>query len=67
MVKAKIRKDGRNSGYLTRVYILARELDVKTSTIVTKCQEHNFEVKNHMSLVSPGIAGLIREWFSKAD
>lgn len=49
----------------TRVYILARELDVKSSVIIEKCQEHNFEIKNHKSLASPGLAGLIREWFSK--
>jgi len=51
----------------TKVYILARELGVKSLTIVRKCQEHNFKVKNHMSQVSPGLAGLIREWFSKPD
>ena len=49
----------------TRVYILARELDVESSTIIKKCQKHNFEVKNYMSFVSPGLAGLVREWFSK--
>lgn len=51
----------------TKVYILARELGVKSSTIVRKCQEHNFKIKNHMSRVSPGEAGLIREWFFEPD
>ncbi len=49
----------------TRVYILACELNAKSSAIIKKCQEHNFDIKNHMSSVSPGLAGLIREWFSK--
>lgn len=49
----------------TRVYILARELDVESSTIIEKCQQHNFKIKNRMSPVSPGLAGLIREWFSE--
>jgi len=49
----------------TRVYILARERGVESSTIIDKCRQHNFEIKNRMSLVSPGLAGLIWEWFSK--
>ncbi|MBW8041576.1 MAG: hypothetical protein FVQ85_16490 [Planctomycetes bacterium] len=48
----------------TRVYILARALGVESSTIIEKCHQHNLEIKNHMSRVSPGLAGLIREWFS---
>jgi hypothetical protein len=48
-----------------RVCLLARELDVDNSTIIKKCQKHNFEVKNSMSEVSSGLAGLIREWFKK--
>jgi len=55
----------RETNNATRVYILARELNAKSTTIVKKCQKHNFDIKNHMSLVSPGLAGLIREWFSK--
>lgn len=51
----------------TRVCFLARELDVESSTIVKKCHEHNFDVKNKMSLVSPGLEGIIREWFSKEN
>lgn len=51
----------------TKVYILAKELGVKSSTIVKKCREYNFKIKNHMSPVSPGEAGLIREWFLELD
>ena len=49
----------------TRVHILAREVNVKSTAIVKKCRGHNFDIKNHMSKVSPGLAGLIREWFSE--
>ena len=48
-----------------RLHILAHELGVKSSAIMEKYQKHNFEIKNHMSLVSPILAGLIREWFDK--
>lgn len=60
---------GRNktdSSEKNRVHILARELNAETTAIIKKCQEHNFDIKNHMSPVSPGLAGLIREWFGKA-
>lgn len=60
---AKLKSEDKEN---TRVYILARELDVESSTIIKKCQKHNFEIKNHMSPVSSGLAGLIREWFSNA-
>lgn len=48
---------------------MAKELGVKRySAIINKCQEHNFStIKTPMSRVSPGLAGLIREWFSKPD
>ncbi len=51
----------------TRVYILAKELDVKSSTIVKKCQDEGLDVKSHMSPVSAGLAATIREWFSEGD
>jgi len=51
----------------TRVYILAKELDVKSSAIVKKCQDEGLEVKNHMSVISAGLAATIREWFSEGD
>jgi translation initiation factor IF-2 len=51
----------------TRVYILAKELGVKSSAIVKKCQDEELDVKNHMSTISPGLAATIREWFSEGD
>jgi translation initiation factor IF-2 len=51
----------------TRVYILAKELGVKSSAIVKKCQDEGLEVKNHMSVISVGLAATIREWFSEGD
>ncbi len=51
----------------TRVYILARELGVKSTAIVKKCQDENLDVKNHMSAISAGLAATIREWFSEGD
>jgi len=49
----------------TRVYILAKELGVKSSAIVKKCQDEELDVKNHMSTISAGLAATIREWFSE--
>ncbi len=51
----------------TRVYILARELDIKSSAIVKKCHDEGLDVKNHMSVISAGLAATIREWFSESD
>jgi len=51
----------------TRVYILAKELGVKSSAIVKKCQDEDLDVKNHMSTISAGLAATIREWFSEGD
>jgi translation initiation factor IF-2 len=51
----------------TRVYILAKELGVKSSAIVKKCQDENLDVKNHMSTISAGLAATIREWFSEGE
>ena len=51
----------------TRVYILARELDIKSSAIVKKCHDEGLDVKNHMSVISAGLAATIREWFSEGD
>jgi translation initiation factor IF-2 len=51
----------------TRVYILARELGVKSSAIVKKCQDEELDVKNHMSAISAGLAATIREWFSEGE
>jgi hypothetical protein len=51
----------------TRVYILAKELGVKSSAIVQKCQDESLDVKNHMSAISAGLAATIREWFSEGE
>ncbi len=44
----------------TRVYILARELGVKSSAIMEKCQAEGLGIKNHMSVISVGLAATIR-------
>ena len=51
----------------TRVYILAKELGVKSSSIVKKCQDEDLDVKNHMSVISAGLAATIKEWFSEGE
>ncbi|UCG57835.1 MAG: translation initiation factor IF-2 [Phycisphaerales bacterium] len=51
----------------TRVYILAKELGVKSSAVVKKCQDEGLDVKNHMSAISAGLAATIREWFSEGE
>ncbi|MHC4188939.1 MAG: translation initiation factor IF-2 [Planctomycetota bacterium] len=51
----------------TRVYILAKELDVKSAAIVKKCQDEGLDVKNHMSVISAGLSATIREWFSEGE
>ena len=45
---------------VTRVYILARELGVKSSAVMEKCQAEGLDVKNHMSVISAGLAATIR-------
>ncbi len=51
----------------TRVYILAKELGVKSASIVKKCQDEGLDVKNHMSVIKAGLAATIREWFSEDE
>jgi len=51
----------------TRVYILAKELGVKSTAIVKKCQDEGLDVKNHMSAISAGLAATIREWFTEGE
>ena len=51
----------------TRVYILAKELGVKSAAIVKKCQDEDLDIKNHMSTISAGLAATIREWFSEGE
>jgi translation initiation factor IF-2 len=51
-----------------KVYILAKELGVKSAAIVEKCQAENItDVKTHMSVISAGLAATIREWFSDGE
>ncbi len=51
----------------TRVYILAKELGVKSTAIVKKCRDEGLDVKNHMSTISAGLAATIHEWFSEGE
>ncbi len=51
----------------TRVHILAKELGVKSNSIVEKCQAEGLGVKNHMSTITVGLAATIREWFSEGE
>lgn len=52
----------------TRVYILAKELGVKSSAIVEKCKAEGLtQVENHMATISAGLAATIRDWFSEGD
>lgn len=51
----------------TRIYILAKELGVKSAAIVKKCQDEGLDVKNHMSAISAGLAATIREWFTEGE
>jgi len=52
---------------ITRVYILAKELGVKSKAIVEKCQAEGLDIKNHMATISAGLAATIREWFSEGE
>ena len=51
----------------TRVHILAKELGVKSKTIIEKCQAEGLDIQNHMSTISIGLAATIREWFSEGE
>ncbi len=52
---------------ITRVYLLAKELGVKSQAIVEKCQAEGLDVKNHMATIGAGLAATIREWFSEGE
>jgi len=53
---------------ITRVYILARELGVKSTSIIKKCQDEGLaQINNHMATISAGLAATIREWFSDGE
>lgn len=47
-----------------RVHHLAKELGVTSKAIIAKCAAEGIELKNHMAMVSAGLAESIREWFS---
>ncbi|MDD5458849.1 MAG: translation initiation factor IF-2 [Phycisphaerae bacterium] len=52
----------------TRVYILAKELGVKSAAIVEKCQAEGLDqITNHMSTISAGLTATIKEWFSENE
>ncbi len=51
----------------TRVYLLSKELGIKSTAIVKKCKDEGLDVKNHMSVLSAGLAATIREWFSEGE
>ncbi|GAH66726.1 unnamed protein product, partial [marine sediment metagenome] len=40
---------------------------VKSTAIVKKCQDEGLDVKNHMSVISAGLAATIHEWFSEGE
>ncbi|MBN1846003.1 MAG: translation initiation factor IF-2 N-terminal domain-containing protein, partial [Sedimentisphaerales bacterium] len=48
-----------------RVHELAKELGVKSTAIVSKCQAEGLPIKNHMSTLSAGLEATILEWFSE--
>ncbi|MCP4712763.1 MAG: translation initiation factor IF-2 [Planctomycetes bacterium] len=50
-----------------RVFQVAKELGVKSTAIVTKCQAEGLDIKNHMSTLSAGLEATILEWFSEGD
>lgn len=50
-----------------RVHQLAKELGVKSTAIVSKCQDEGLDIKNHMSTLSAGLEATIREWFSAGE
>lgn len=49
----------------TRVYILARELGVKSSAIVKRCQDAGLDVQNHMAPISSELAAIIRVFLTE--
>lgn len=49
-----------------RVHTLAKELGVESKDVISKCKAEGIELKNHMAVISLGLAESIREWFSSA-
>ncbi|HOK66763.1 MAG TPA: translation initiation factor IF-2 [Anaerohalosphaeraceae bacterium] len=52
---------------VTKVYLLAKELGVKSQAIVAKCQAEGLDIKTHMSPLTAGQVATIREWFSEGE
>jgi translation initiation factor IF-2 len=52
---------------ITRVYLLARELGVSSTAIMKKCQDEGLDIRNHMAVISAGLAATIKEWFSEGE
>ncbi len=51
-------------GKTLRVHTLAKELGVSSKDILAKCLAEGLDLKNHMAVISVGLAESIREWFS---
>ena len=51
----------------TRIHLLAKELGVKSTAIIEKCQAEGLDIKDHMSTISSGLAVTIRKWFSEDE
>jgi len=51
----------------TRVFELARELDVPSKVILTKCRAEGLDIKNHMTTLTAGLEATIREWFTEGE
>ena len=50
-----------------KVHQLAKELNVSSKDIVTRCQVEEIpDIVNHLSNVSIGLAVTVREWFAGA-
>ncbi|MBI5725344.1 MAG: translation initiation factor IF-2 [Planctomycetes bacterium] len=49
-----------------RVFELAKELDVTSKAVIDKCAEEGIVLKNHMAVLTAGLAASIREWFSES-
>jgi translation initiation factor IF-2 len=50
-----------------RIHHLAKQLDVKSKDIISKCKAEGIDIKNHMHVVSAGLEATIREWFSEGS
>ncbi|MBL4809000.1 MAG: translation initiation factor IF-2 [Phycisphaerales bacterium] len=54
----------------TRIFEIAKELGIKSKSIVEKCHAEGIPkdvIKNHMSTISIGLEQTVREWFSSEN